>query len=153
PRPPVQTFRGGVVPFTVPLDCAAALRDCARRAETTLFTTLLAAFQVVLSVHSGHTEVVVGVPFAGRTRPGLDACVGPFSDTLPLRTDLSGNPSFVDVLGRVRSVLLDVAGDQEVPFGRIVEGLRLPRDAGRNPGFQALFNMGNLPLGGDRREL
>ncbi|MEU8890790.1 amino acid adenylation domain-containing protein [Streptomyces sp. NPDC048442] len=139
PRGPVRSGRGERITFTVPDELVDRLRLVGRLHGTTLFMTLLAAFQVLLARYSGQNDVAVGTPVAGRTRPELDALVGSFINTLVIRTDLSGDPGFAELLGRVRRTAVDAYEHQDVPFERLVQELRPERGLDRNPLFQVLF--------------
>ncbi|MFG2011659.1 amino acid adenylation domain-containing protein [Micromonospora sp. NPDC048868] len=143
PRPPVQDPRGATLPFTVPADLGRALASIGRRHRATPFMVLLAVFQVLLARYTGQTDVAVGTPVAGRTRPEVQDLIGYFVNTLVLRTDLSGEPTFVEVLARVRETVLDAQSHQDVPFERIVDALSPERDLSRNPLFQTMFVMQN----------
>jgi len=116
-----------------------------RRQGVTLFMTLLAAFKLLLSKFSGQTDILVGTDVANRNRAETEQLVGFFVNLLPLRTDLSGNPSFVQLLGRVRETALGAYAHQDVPFEKIVDSLKLTRDLGRNPLVQVLFVLQNVP--------
>ncbi len=141
PRPATPGFDGRRRHFTLSAERSGALRDLARRAGTTLFTTLLAAFQTLLHRSSGATDVVVGTPVVTRDQPGLEEVVGPCMNTLVLRTDLSADPTFQDLLGRTRETVLGALEHQDLPFERVVEALRPQREAGRSPLFQATLVM------------
>ncbi|MFG1891262.1 amino acid adenylation domain-containing protein [Micromonospora sp. NPDC049051] len=143
PRPPVQDPTGATLPFTVPVDLGRALAALGRRHRATPFMVLLAVFQVLLARYTGQTDVAVGTPVAGRTRPEVQDLIGYFVNTLVLRTDLSGEPTFVEVLARVRETVLDAQSHQDVPFERIVDALAPERDLSRNPLFQTMFVMQN----------
>jgi condensation domain-containing protein/AMP-binding enzyme len=147
PRPPAVSHRGGHSVWKAE-EAAGPLRALALAGGTTLFTVLLAAFRVVLMRHSGQDDVVVGTPVAGRTRREVEGIVGFFANTLALRTDLSGDPTFRELVRRERESLLDALQHQELPFERIVEELRLPRDLSRNPVFQVMFALQNAPQDG-----
>ncbi|HLX09300.1 MAG TPA: amino acid adenylation domain-containing protein, partial [Thermoanaerobaculia bacterium] len=121
------------------------LRRLARDSGATLFMTLLAGFQLLLSRLSGELEVVVGSPIAGRRFRELEGLIGMFVNTLALRTDLSGGPSFRELLARVRATALAAYAHQDLPFERLVEELQLERDPRRNPIFDVLFNLVNTP--------
>ena len=146
PRPKAQTHHGAKVRFAIPDELMAGLRAL-HGSGGTLFTVLLGVFEVVVAQFARTDHPVVGTPIAGRVSPELEVLVGPFSNTVPLRVDLSGDPTFREVLARVGDVLLDASEHQEVPFGKLVDRLQSDRDASRNPLFQVLMNMGNLPQG------
>ena len=139
PRPPVQSHRGGGAPVRFAPGAAEGVRALARAAGATPFMVLLAAFQALLARWSGQDDLVVGTPVAGRPRAELEEVVGFFANTLAVRTDLSGDPSFRALLARVREAALDAFAHQQVPFERVVEALEVPRDLDRNPVFQAMF--------------
>jgi amino acid adenylation domain-containing protein len=142
-RPQVQTFRGAGVPITLPRELADALRGVARREGATLFMVLLAAWQVLLARYSGQPDVVVGTTLAGRTRREVEPLIGMFFNTLPLRTDLSGDPGFRDLLGRVRETTLEAYANQDLPFEKLVEALAPERTLSRTPIIQVLFELQN----------
>ncbi|MEW5931706.1 MAG: amino acid adenylation domain-containing protein, partial [Gemmatimonadota bacterium] len=146
PRPPVPGFRAGTVRFALDAELTASLKALSRREGATPFMTLLAAWQLLLSRYAGQDDVVVGTPIAGRTRAELEGLVGFFVNTLALRTDLSGDPRFPELLGRVREATLDAYARQDLPFERLVEALQPERDLSRNPVFQVLFVLQNAPL-------
>jgi amino acid adenylation domain-containing protein len=139
PRPTLQTFRGAAVSIHLPYLVTATLKTLAQQQEVTLFMTLLAAFQVLLFRYTGQEDIVVGTPIAGRTHRQTEELIGFFVNTLVLRTNLSGNPSFRDLLKRIREVALDAYAHQDVPFERLVEELQPKRDLSHNPLFQVLF--------------
>ena len=138
--------RGGVETVRVNRELTQRLRELGRREGATLFMTLLAVWQVLLWRLSGETEVVVGTPVAGRGSRELEPLIGFFVNTLVLRTKLSGEPSFAQVLRRVREVCLEAYANQEVPFERVVEELGPQREMGHSPLFQVLFALQNTPL-------
>ena len=139
PRPPVQTFRGGMIRFDVPGETASALRLLARRRGATLFMTLLAAWQALLGRLAGQTDVAVGMPVANRGRSEIEGLVGFFVNMLALRSDLSGDPTFEELLARVRRTCLDAYAHQELPFERLVDELRPERDLSRQPLVQVMI--------------
>nr|QEO74315.1 condensation domain-containing protein [uncultured bacterium] len=145
PRPAASSFRGAAVPLTLPAELTGALRRLAQREGTTLFMTLLAAFQTLLSRYTGETDIVVGTPIAGRTQAETKELVGFFVNTLALRTDLSGDPTFAELLGRVRDVALGAYAHQEVPFERVVEEVRPERSLNHAPLFQVMLSLNNAP--------
>jgi len=139
PHPAVQSFRGGMHPFALPRESWDAATALARRSGATPFMVLLAAFDALLYRWSGTEDVVVGFPVAGRTPEQTEPLIGVFLNTLALRTDLSGDPTFAGLLARVREVTLDAYAHQEVPFERLVEELKLERSLARHPLFQVMF--------------
>ncbi len=139
PRPPAQQYRGGRVRIDIPEEIADPLRRMAREANATLFMALLATFQVFLYRHTGQTDLVTGTPITGRNRPETTGLIGFFLNMLALRTDLSGGLGFRELLTRVRGTVLDAYDAQDVPFERLVEILRIPRDHSRHPLFQTVF--------------
>ena len=145
PRPAVADSRGGRVQFTIDQALVAALKALSLREGATLFMTLLAAFQVLLHRWSGQDDIAVGVPIAGRSRAELEDLIGFFVNTLVLRGDLAGNPSFVELLARVRQRSLDAYAHQDLPFEKLVEELAPSRDLSRNPLFQVSFALQNAP--------
>jgi amino acid adenylation domain-containing protein len=145
PRPSVQSFQGAHHPITLSKELSEELRAFSQRQGVTLFMTMLAAFQVVLHRYSGQDDVVVGTYIANRNRAEIEGLIGFFVNTLVLRTDLSGNPSFREVLGRVREVALGAYAHQDLPFEKLVEELQPERDLSRNPLFQVTFQLFNMP--------
>ncbi|HKH48265.1 MAG TPA: amino acid adenylation domain-containing protein, partial [Thermoanaerobaculia bacterium] len=149
PRPAVSSLRGAVHGFTVSAEDLAGLNRLSRRHGATLFMTLLAGFAALLQRASGQRDVVMGTPIAGRTRIETEPLIGFFVNTLALRTDLSGSPSFLDLLARMRETTLAAYAHQELPFERLVEELAPERDRSRTPIFQAMLafqNNASAPL-------
>jgi non-ribosomal peptide synthetase component F/acyl carrier protein len=140
-RSPAQGSTGGRVRSSLPEAETAALRVLCRKHGTTLFMTLLAALAAVLRRWSGQEDVVIGVPVTTRRDVGTHQLIGFFVNTLPLRVDLSGNPAFAELLGRVREVALDGYAHSEAPFDLVVRELGTPRDPTRTPLFQVMLNM------------
>src|SRR5262249_25043864 len=145
PRPAAQSHQGGSESFTIGEEGRRGLERLCRRRGTTLFMTLLAAFKTLLHRYSGQAEIVVGSPIAGRTRAETEQLIGCFVNTLVLRTDLSGNPSFEELLERVKETALGAYAHQETPFERLVEEVQPERSLSRSPLFQALFVLQNVP--------
>ncbi|ACB75251.1 non-ribosomal peptide synthetase [Opitutus terrae] len=145
PRPAVQSFRGGSHAFRLDGEITAQLQALSRRAGTTLFMTLEAAFAVLLSRYSDQPDIVVGTPIANRHRAEIEPLIGFFVNTLVLRNDLTGEPSFLELLGRVRRAALDAYAHQDLPFERLVDELQPERDLSRNPIFQVMFALHNTP--------
>jgi amino acid adenylation domain-containing protein len=141
PRGGAQTFRGATAAVILPEALVGQLKALSREQGATLFMTMLAAFQLLLSRQSGQEDVIVGFPVSGRSRPECEPVIGCFINTLALRTDLSGRPAFVELLARVRRGALEAYANQDVPFDKIVEELNPERDRSRTPVFQVLFNM------------
>ena len=144
PRPPVQSFRGAAHTFPL-LSPLSALKTLSDGAGTTLFQTLLAAFNVLLYRYTGQSDLVVGSPIAGRTQPELEPLIGFFVNTLVLRADLSGNPRFADLLQQIRRTTLDAHAHQHVPFEKLVEVLHPERNLSYAPLFQVMFVFQNAP--------
>ena len=145
PRPARRTFAGGVERFEISAELLAELRALAHRENVTLFMVLLAAFQTLLMRYSGQEDLAVGSPVTGRPGAEFEGLFGFFTNTLVLRTDLSGNPSFRQLLARVRRVALEAYTHQEAPSDRLVAELRLPRDLSRNPLYPVAFAFQNMP--------
>lgn len=144
-RPAVPSFRGSRVPVVVSSGLLAALVELGRRRGATLYMVLLAAFQLLLSRWSGQRDVVVGSPIAGRTQRQTEGLIGFFANTLVLRMDFSGAPSFCELLDRVKETALGAYAHQDVPFERLVEELQPQRDLSRQPLFQVMFVLQNVP--------
>ncbi|HZG41380.1 MAG TPA: condensation domain-containing protein, partial [Longimicrobium sp.] len=148
PRQSVQAYRGASVPVELSPKLLERLQALGRSEGATLYMTLLSAFQVLLGKHSGSEDIVVGSPIAGRTRKEVEELIGFFVNTLVLRTDLSGDPSFREVLRRVREATLGAYEHQEVPFERLVAELQPERSMSHAPLVQVLFSLQNTGGGG-----
>ncbi|MFL5542185.1 MAG: non-ribosomal peptide synthetase, partial [Longimicrobiaceae bacterium] len=146
PRPAVESHRGESARFEVPVALAMRLRALARVEGATLFHMLLAALRLVLSRHAGQDEVVIGSPAANRAHTEWEPLIGFFVNMLPLLTALPGDPSFRELAAAERETVLAATAHQELPFDRLVEELRLPRDPGRNPVFQAVMTLQNARM-------
>jgi amino acid adenylation domain-containing protein len=145
PRPSVHTFNGARQVFDISPTTLEGLKGISRGKGVTLFMTLLSAFQVLLYRYSWQEDIAIGSPIANRNRPEIEGLIGFFVNTLVMRVDLSGNPTFVELLSRVRDVTLDAYAHQDLPFEKLVEELHPKRDLSRNPLFQVLFSLGNAP--------
>jgi amino acid adenylation domain-containing protein len=139
PRPSTQTYRGAVVSADLPAADLRRLRAVAREEGATPFMALLAVFVLLLHRYSGQDDLTVGVPVAGRRHRDVEALIGLFVNTLPVRADLSGDPTFRDVLHRVRASALEAYAHQDVPFEKMVEVVDPRRSASYHPLFQVLF--------------
>jgi len=145
PRPAVPTRRGARRHFRVPYHLYRHLDQLGRGEGCTLFMTLLAAFKILLHRYTGEEDLVVGSPVANRNRMEIETLIGFFVNTVVLRTDLSGDPSFIELLERVRKVTLSVFEHQDLPFEVLVETLKPARDLSRTPLFQVMFVLQNAP--------
>jgi len=139
PRPPVFSGNGALFERRLPPDLWRRIEALGQRHQATPFMTLLAAFQVLLHRYAGATDISIGAPITNRDQPGSEDLVGFFINTLVLRTDLSGEPSFSDLLSRVRSVALGAFTHQDIPFERVVEELAPERNPAYTPLFQVSF--------------
>ena len=139
PRPPVQKFRGAMQTLAISKSLSEALKAFSRQEGVTLFITLMAVFKILLYRYSGQEDIPVATVTAGRNRPEIEGLIGYFLNTLILRTDLSGFPSFRQLLSREKEVALEAYAHQELPFEKVVEELQPERKLGQNPLFQVLF--------------
>jgi amino acid adenylation domain-containing protein len=146
PRPPVQSHRGANLPVRLPPELSRAITTLGQREGATPFMVLLAAFQAVLSRYSGQRDISVGSPIAGRTHADTEGLIGFFVNTLVLRTRLEGNPSFRELLGRVRQVALGAYAHQDLPFEKLVEELKPQRSLSYSPLFQVMLVLQNTPV-------
>ncbi len=146
PRAAKNRNRGKIHAFNLNAELTRKLDQLSRRSGTTLYTTLLAAYAVLLSRYTGQDEIVIGSPTAGRTRAAYTKVAGYFVNLLPFRLNLEGNPRFVELLERARTTTLDAFSHQEYPFPLIVQRLQLDREATRTPLFQTVFMMQQTPL-------
>src|SRR5262249_18414580 len=133
PRPPVQTFAGGNQHFQLSLGLTEKIKGLSQKTGATLFMTLLAGFMTLLYRYTGREDLVVGSPVSNRNRNEIEALIGCFVNTLALRADLSGNPTFEQLLGRVRQVALGGFAHQDAPFDRVVEALQPERNLSHAP--------------------
>ncbi|HEX2250800.1 MAG TPA: condensation domain-containing protein, partial [Gemmatimonadales bacterium] len=144
PRPTLQTYRGARHEMVISRRATEGLKALSQREGAPLFTTLLAAFQTLLSRYTGQDDLLVGTPIANRTRVETERLIGFFANTLALRTDLSGDPTFLELLGRVREVALGAYAHQDLPFEKVVEELQPKRDLSHMPLFQVMFAFQNV---------
>ena len=145
PRPVVQTSHGDRRSITLPKALSRSLKDLSQKEGVTSFMTLLAAFGTLLHRYTGQDDIVVGSPVAGRNRVETEGLIGVFINTIALRTDLSGNPTFQGLLGRVRETALGAYAHQDLPFEKLVEELKPERDLSQTPLFQVMFNYEAFP--------
>ena len=141
PRPPFQSFRGSNVFFSISPELTRELRAVGTRDGCTFFMTVLSAFQVLLHRYSGASDIVVGTPVAVRTAREVEPLIGNFLNMAALRGDLSGNPTFRELLARTRATTLDAFSNGDVPFEVLIRRLRFERDPQRNPVFQVLLQV------------
>ncbi|MBZ4423365.1 non-ribosomal peptide synthetase, partial [Myxococcus sp. RHSTA-1-4] len=147
PRPAVQSYRGAKQSIFLPADLAESIKALSQRHGVTPFMTLLAAFQALLHRYSGQADIVVGSPIAGRNRAETEGLIGFFVNTLVLRTRVTPGLSFASLLEQVKETTLGAYEHQDVPFEKLVEELRPPRNASYSPLFQVLFSLQNAPIG------
>ncbi|HWO41818.1 MAG TPA: amino acid adenylation domain-containing protein [Candidatus Eisenbacteria bacterium] len=145
PRPPVKSYAGAIQSAMLQAALVRQLTALGRAEGATLFMVLLAAFQTLLYRYTGQHDITVGSPIAGRIRPEIEPLIGCFVNTLVLRGDLSGDPTFVELLRRTREVCLSAYAQQDLPFERLVEELHPERTLGTSPLFQVMFAHENLP--------
>ena len=138
-RPSESSFAGYSQARRLPLDLVHQLKAVATRYNTTSFAFLLAVFQIVLYQYNGEPDIIIGMPVANRRSVEVEEVIGPFADLVAIRTHLSGNPRFSDLLRQVRNTILDALMNQDVPFERLVQALHPARNLARNPIFQVLF--------------
>jgi amino acid adenylation domain-containing protein len=145
PRPLRMTYSGADQYFQLTPNLTERLKELSRHEGATLFMTLLAAFLILLYRYTGQEDVILGTGIAGRNYEEIENVIGFFVNTLALRTNLSGRPTFRELLGRVREVALGAYEHQEMPFEKLVEELQPERDPGRQPFFQVIFNLQTAP--------
>ncbi|WIX92566.1 amino acid adenylation domain-containing protein [Amycolatopsis sp. DG1A-15b] len=150
-RPPVWSGRGRAEEFTFGPTVTEQVAALGRRHGTTQFMTLLAAFYATLAPYCGQRDVAVGTTVAGRGRPETDGMIGFFGNTVVLRADLSGDPTFLEVLERTRALTLDAFDHQDLPFDKVIDAVRPSRDLSRNPLVQTVFVFDDDTGSGDLR--
>ncbi|MET0399654.1 MAG: amino acid adenylation domain-containing protein [Longimicrobiaceae bacterium] len=148
PRRPVAAPPARTLQLDLDPEDSRGLRELTRREAATLFMALLPVFAILLARYSGQDDVVVGSPVAGRTRGELEGLIGFFSNTLVLRTDVSGDPTYLELLRRTREATLGAFAHQDLPFERLVEELAPERSLAHTPLFQVMFAFGEAPAGG-----
>jgi amino acid adenylation domain-containing protein len=146
PRPPVQTFAGAYQKFPLPAQLTDRLTKLSQEQGCTLFMTLLAAYDTLLYRYTGVADILVGTPIANRDRSEIEGLIGFFVNTLVIRSNLAGNPSFSELLSRVREVALGAYSHQNLPFEMLVEALQPERNLSHTPLFQVVFNLQNSPV-------
>ncbi|MFF5232190.1 amino acid adenylation domain-containing protein [Dactylosporangium sp. NPDC000521] len=149
PRPKQQTFEGAGYGFDIDRDLLDRLTRLAKAHGATVYMVLLAAFQVVLSRHSGQRDFAVGSPIAGRPEPELERLIGMFVNVLAMRARLDGDPTFDELIERTRETCLSAYAHQELPFAQLVSELNVPRDVSRSPVFQAVLAVQNYAAASD----
>lgn len=145
PRPAIQTFRGARVSLTFSSQLTEDLKKTSSGANVTLFMTMMAAFQTLLMRTTGQVDLMVGIPIANRTRLETETMIGFFANTLVLRTDLSGDPTFRELLERVKAVACGAYAHQDLPFEKLVQALHPLRDPANTPLFRIMFAFQNVP--------
>ena len=146
PKPTIQSYRGATKFLELPPSLSKALEKLSQQEGVTLFMTLLAAFQTLLYRYTQQEDIAVGSPIANRNRSEIEGLIGFFVNTLVLRTDLSCNPTFQELLDRVREVTLGAYAHQDLPFEKLVEELHPERSLSRHPLFQVVFGFENAPM-------
>ncbi|WP_375466723.1 amino acid adenylation domain-containing protein [uncultured Nostoc sp.] len=146
PRPAVQTFAGTHQEFVLSVELTNRLVKLSQEQGCTLFMTLLAAYDTLLYRYTGSDDILVGSPIANRDRSEIEGLIGFFVNTLVMRTNLAGNPSFSELLNRVREMAMDAYAHQSLPFEMLVEALQPQRDLSHTPLFQVMFALQNAPI-------
>ncbi|MEP0858638.1 amino acid adenylation domain-containing protein [Trichocoleus sp. DQ-U1] len=146
PRPAVQSYRGATQLLQLPKSLSKALEALSQQEGVTLFMTLLAAFQTLLYRYTQQEDIAVGSPIANRNRSEIEGLIGFFVNSLVLRTNFDGNPTFRSLLSRVREVSLGAYAHQDLPFEKLVEELHPERNLNQNPLFQVVFALQNAPM-------
>ncbi|MCT7982369.1 amino acid adenylation domain-containing protein [Laspinema sp. A4] len=145
PRPPIPSYRGGKQLFALSTTLTASIKALSQQTETTLFMTLLAAFKTLIYRYTGQTDIAVGSPIANRNHQQIEGLIGFFVNSLVFRTDLSKNPTFLELLTQVKSLAFAAYAHQDLPFEKLVEELHPQRDLSQNPLFQVSFSVQNTP--------
>jgi amino acid adenylation domain-containing protein len=145
PRPPVQTYQGKSQAWELPASLTNQLQNLAQQKDVTLFMLMLAAFKTLLYRYTGQEDLIIGSPIANRNHEKLKGLIGFFVNTVVLRSNLGGNPSFLDLLSQIRQVALEAYAHQDLPFDKLVEALKPERDLSYTPLFQVMFAWQNAP--------
>ncbi|ELR97625.1 non-ribosomal peptide synthetase [Gloeocapsa sp. PCC 73106] len=146
PRPAIQTFQGDTVQFQISSESTKSLKTLTQQQGCTLFMTLLGVFNTLLYRYTNNEDIIVGSPVANRNSNEIEGLIGFFANTLALRTDLSGNPTFITLLQRIKEIALNAYLHQDIPFEQLVNELQLPRDLSVTPLFQVMFVLQNTPI-------
>jgi len=146
PRPAIQTHRGAKQFASLSPQLTQSLRELSRHEDATLYMTLLACLNTLLHYYTGQNDIVVGTNVANRNRREMELLIGFFVNDLVMRTDLTGNPTFRELLGRVREVALGAYSHQDMPFDRLVDALKIERSPAHHPLFQVCFVLQNAPV-------
>ncbi|MGQ0556395.1 MAG: amino acid adenylation domain-containing protein, partial [Nitrospiraceae bacterium] len=141
PRPAVQGQKGDRYGWSIPEDIGRRLHEIGCRHQASLFMTVLASFDVLLARYSGQSEFCVGTPAANRSQPECDSLIGCFVNTVALRVDLTGDPSFLELLAQVRKTVLEAQANQDLPFERLVDALHVPRSLSHTPLYQVMLTL------------
>ena len=153
PRPPIQSYQGSSYAFKLTTELTLQLKELAQSEGTTLYMTLLAAFQVLLHRYTGQEDILVGSPTTGRSKPEFAKIVGYFANPVVLRANLAGNPTFKEFLSQTRQTVLAALKHQDYPFPLLVKRLQPARDPSRSPLFQVLFILQKSQQSGDLAKL
>lgn len=145
-RPATRTFSGGRLQFVIAQEQAESLKTLGERCGATPFMVVMAAFSALLNRYTGQTDLVIGFPIANRDRSEVDGLIGCFINTLPIRSDLSGDPTFEELLGRVKKASLEAYAHQDVPFEKIVDEMQPARDLSRQPLCNVMFVFQNIVI-------
>jgi acyl carrier protein len=145
-RPAIQSMRGDTCLFSISKQTADSIAKISKRCGVTPFTILLAAYQLLLVSRTGQNECVLGTGITGRTKSELESLIGSFVNIIVIRTKMSGDPTFTELVERVRNVTLDAIAHQDIPFGKLIQELAPERDHRRPPLCQTIFIYGSTPL-------
>lgn len=144
-RPQAQSFTGAHIEFDIPLQLKNELEEIAHANHATLFMVLFSAFNFLISKYTGYDDIVIGVPIANRTHPDTYELIGFFVNTLAIRTDLTKDPQFINLLKQIKETTLQAYSNQDIPFEKIIDALNIERKIDKHPLFQIAFVMQNVP--------